>query len=106
MRPTAAPARTPKASVGTRVTATCNGNTAVLVEAAATASTLFKNNGNIEQFSGHFPGRVLIMATITINDLHKNRALDHKAMAAIKGAIGAPWVYGWIRAFVQQSPSF
>jgi hypothetical protein len=46
------------------------------------------------------------MATITITDLHKSRALDHKAMAAIKGAAGAPWVFGWIRAFVQQSPSF
>jgi len=46
-----------------------------------------------------------IMATIAINDLPKNRALDRKAMSAIKGG-GAPWVFGWIRPFVESSPSF
>lgn len=39
------------------------------------------------------------MASITINDLPRERALDPKAMAAIKGA-GAPWVFGWIAPFV------
>ena len=39
------------------------------------------------------------MATITIKDLPANRALDRKAMAAIRGC-GAPWVYGWIRPYV------
>ena len=45
-----------------------------------------------------------IMATITIKDLNQNRALDNKAMSAIKGA-GAPWVFGWIRPFVASSAS-
>ncbi|HJV72697.1 MAG TPA: hypothetical protein VJ654_00620 [Noviherbaspirillum sp.] len=46
------------------------------------------------------------MATITIQDLHKNRDLDNKAMSCIRGAAGAPWVFGWIRPFVESSPSF
>lgn len=41
------------------------------------------------------------MATITIKDLHTNRALDRDAMSAIKGAAGAPWVFGWIRPYVE-----
>lgn len=45
------------------------------------------------------------MATIAINDLPKNHALDRKAMSTIKGG-GAPWVFGWIRPFVESSPSF
>lgn len=40
------------------------------------------------------------MATITIKDLQQNCALDNRAMSAIKGA-GAPWVFGWIRPFVE-----
>lgn len=43
------------------------------------------------------------MATITINDLPANRALDRKAMSAIRGAGGAPWVFGWIRPFIGDS---
>ena len=41
------------------------------------------------------------MATITINDLPANKALDRKAMSTIRGAGGAPWVFGWIRPFVE-----
>ena len=44
------------------------------------------------------------MASITINDLPANCALDRKAMTAIRGA-GGGWVYGWIRPFVEAVPS-
>lgn len=40
------------------------------------------------------------MATISIKDLQQNCALDNRAMSAIKGG-GAPWVFGWIRPFVE-----
>ena len=43
------------------------------------------------------------MATLTINDLPVNYALDRKAMVRIQGA-GAPWVFGWISPFVNASP--
>jgi hypothetical protein len=42
------------------------------------------------------------MATITITDLQTNRALDYRAMSAIKGAGGAPWVFAF-RPFVPAS---
>lgn len=45
------------------------------------------------------------MATITINDLPASFALDRKAMSGIRGASGAPWVFGWIRPFVGDSAS-
>ena len=45
------------------------------------------------------------MATITINDLPASRALDHEAMSRIRGADGAPWVFGWIRPYVDELPS-
>lgn len=45
------------------------------------------------------------MAAITINDLSGCRLLDAKAMSSLKGA-GAPWVYGWIRPYVGEAPSF
>jgi len=45
------------------------------------------------------------MASITVNDLSLNLALDRKAMTAIRGGGGAPWVYGWIQPFVSDSPS-
>jgi len=41
------------------------------------------------------------MATTTINDLPTSRALDYKAMAAVKGAGGAPWVLGAFRPFTR-----
>jgi hypothetical protein len=41
------------------------------------------------------------MATTTINDLPTSRALDYKAMAAVKGAGGAPWVFGAFRPFLR-----
>ncbi|SEA30113.1 hypothetical protein [Paraburkholderia sartisoli] len=46
------------------------------------------------------------MASITVNDLSLNLALDRKAMAAIRGGGGAPWVYGWIQPYVRETPSF
>lgn len=45
------------------------------------------------------------MAIITINDLPANCALDRQAMSAIRGAGGAPWVYGAFRPYVDASPS-
>lgn len=45
------------------------------------------------------------MAALTINDLPACRRLDLKAMSSVRGA-GAPWVYGWIRPFVPDTPSF
>jgi hypothetical protein len=44
------------------------------------------------------------MATITINDLPASTTLDARAMSSIHGG-GAPWVFGWIRPFVEASPS-
>lgn len=44
------------------------------------------------------------MASITISDLPTSATLDRKAMSAIRGA-GAPWVFGWIRPFVDASPT-
>ncbi len=46
------------------------------------------------------------MATTTITDLPMSRALDYKAMSSIKGAGGAPWVFGAFRAFVPESARF
>ena len=43
------------------------------------------------------------MAAITIKDLHVNRALDRRAMASIRGAGGAPWVFGWMTAFSEST---
>ena len=45
------------------------------------------------------------MATITINDLPASRALDRQAMSRIRGADGAPWVFGWIRPYADELPS-
>jgi len=42
------------------------------------------------------------MAVLTINDLQTNHVLDRKTMSSIRGA-GAPWVYGWIRAYTPAS---
>jgi hypothetical protein len=41
-----------------------------------------------------------IMATTTITDLPSSRALDYKAMSAIKGAGAAQWVFGAFRPFI------
>jgi hypothetical protein len=46
------------------------------------------------------------MASITVTDLSLNLAMDRKAMAAIRGGGGAPWVYGWIQPYVRETPSF
>jgi hypothetical protein len=40
------------------------------------------------------------MSTMTITDLPMSRALDFEAMSSIKGAGGAPWVFGAFRAFL------
>jgi hypothetical protein len=45
------------------------------------------------------------MASITIKDLPANKTLDARAMSAVHGGDGAPWVFGWIRPFVESSPS-
>jgi hypothetical protein len=45
------------------------------------------------------------MASITIADLSHNLALDRKAMSAIHGGGGAPWVFGWITPYVHETPS-
>jgi hypothetical protein len=43
------------------------------------------------------------MSTTTITDLPMSRALDFKAMSSIKGAGGAPWVFGAFRPFLPES---
>lgn len=43
------------------------------------------------------------MTATTITDLPLSRALDYKAMSSIRGAGGAPWVFGAFRAFVPES---
>lgn len=40
------------------------------------------------------------MATTAINDLPVSRALDYRAMAAVKGGGGAPWIFGAFRPFM------
>ena len=42
------------------------------------------------------------MATTTIQDLPMSRALDYKAMSAVRGGGGAPWVFAF-RPFVRAS---
>lgn len=44
------------------------------------------------------------MVSIRIGDLPANRALDRHAMGRIRGADGAPWVFGWIRAYMPAQP--
>jgi hypothetical protein len=46
------------------------------------------------------------MATTTITDLRMSRALDYKAMSSIKGAGGAPWVFGAFQPFLPESARF
>ena len=46
------------------------------------------------------------MAITTINDLRLSRALDYKAMSSIKGAGGAPWVFGAFQPFLPESARF
>ncbi|MBA2962073.1 hypothetical protein GON04_21330 [Ramlibacter sp. MAH-25] len=43
------------------------------------------------------------MSTMTIKDLPLSRALDFRAMSFIRGAGGAPWVFGAFRAFAPES---
>jgi len=43
------------------------------------------------------------MATTTITDLPASRALDYKAMLAIRGAGGAPWVFDAFQPFRPES---
>ena len=44
------------------------------------------------------------MPSIRIHDLPSSAPLDRKAMSAIRGA-GAPWVFGWIRPYVESARS-
>ena len=46
------------------------------------------------------------MAITTINDLRLSRALDYQAMSSIKGAGGAPWVFGAFQPFLPESARF
>jgi hypothetical protein len=46
-----------------------------------------------------------MMATIAIKDLPASHELDSEAMSRIRGADGAPWVFGWILPFTEASPS-
>jgi hypothetical protein len=46
------------------------------------------------------------MATLTIDDLRMSRALDYQAMSTVKGAGGAPWVFGAFQPFVAESDRF
>jgi hypothetical protein len=43
------------------------------------------------------------MTITTITDLPLSRALDYQAMSSIRGAGGAPWVFGAFRAFLPES---
>jgi len=43
------------------------------------------------------------MAMVTIGDLQASSLIDYKAMSSIRGAGGAPWVYGAFAAFVPES---
>ena len=43
------------------------------------------------------------MSTVTLADLPLSRALDYGAMSSIRGAGGAPWVFGAFRAFLPES---
>ena len=45
------------------------------------------------------------MTAITISDLFQDRALDRTAIARIRGAAGAPFVYGWIQPYIPPQPS-
>ena len=44
------------------------------------------------------------MATITVKDLPVSMSLDRKAMSALHGGGGAPWVFGWIQPYVDAMP--
>ena len=43
------------------------------------------------------------MSTLTLTDLTMHRDLDSRAMASVRGAGGAPWVFGAFRAFLPES---
>jgi len=45
------------------------------------------------------------MTSLAITDLHMQRDIDHKAMSFIRGAGGAPWVFGWIQPYEPAQPS-
>ena len=45
------------------------------------------------------------MTTLTIIDLPLNQALDRQALATLRGG-GAPWVFGWITPYTEQTTSF
>ena len=45
------------------------------------------------------------MATTTIQDLPMSRALDYRALAAVRGGGGAPWVFGAFVPFARATES-
>ena len=44
------------------------------------------------------------MANIMIKDLSAERTLEREAMAGVRGAGGAGWVFGWIRPYMPSHP--
>jgi hypothetical protein len=44
------------------------------------------------------------MTALAICDLPQARALSGRVLSTIRGAAGAPWVYGWIRPYTPPSP--
>jgi hypothetical protein len=45
------------------------------------------------------------MTSLSITDLHMQRDIDPKGMSFIRGAGGAPWVFGWIDPYQPAQPS-
>lgn len=45
------------------------------------------------------------MTAITISDLPQQLALDRDSIACIRGAAGAPFVYGWIQPYIPPQPA-
>jgi hypothetical protein len=44
------------------------------------------------------------MTSLAITDLHLQHDIDHKAMSFIRGAGGAPWVFGWAQPYEPPQP--
>jgi hypothetical protein len=45
------------------------------------------------------------MSSLLIRNLARDATLDARAMTAIRGGGGAPWVFGWIRPYVPATPT-
>jgi hypothetical protein len=72
-------------------------------DSSATGTTVaLKGLGN--RFLNPYFGDVN-MAAITIRDLPQDRELDRNALASMRGAAGAPFVYGWIQPYLPPQPA-